>query len=223
MEIIKINTDNGIETVSARELHNFLESKRDFPTWFKDRIEKYGFIEGQDFTTISGKSKIGRPSIEYYISLDMAKELSMVENNDKGRQARQYFIEVEKKVKNIEYVTKSELKEIMNDQRLFLQALLEQQNNFMEKMINNNYQKQLPEPVKYTVKEYLKINNITAYNITAFRNSVGRIASSTARELNRSIQYVMEDDYSVGSYDEDILNHAVNIAKIKDSKQIDLF
>ena len=98
-ELIKIKNQGGIETVNARELHEFLEVGRDFTTWIKQRIEKYGFINGEDFTPIWGKSNGGRPSIEYFISIEMAKELSMVENNDKGRQARRYFIEMEKKAK----------------------------------------------------------------------------------------------------------------------------
>ena len=95
-ELIKIEKQGEIETVNARELHEFLENKQDFSNWIKARINKYGFIEDVDFTLILAKSTGGRPSTEYYISLDMAKELSMVENNEKGRQARKYFIEREK-------------------------------------------------------------------------------------------------------------------------------
>ena len=100
-ELIKIENQGGKETVNARELHEFLEVGRDFTTWIKQRIEKYGFINGEDFTPIWGKSNGGRPSIEYFISIEMAKELSMVENNDKGRQASSYFIEMEKKAKTL--------------------------------------------------------------------------------------------------------------------------
>lgn len=98
-ELIKIEQKNGIETVNAKDLHEFLDCKRDFSTWIKDRIDKYNFIENMDFSTIRGESKGGRPSIEYHISIDMAKELSMVENNERGRQARQYFIAREKQAK----------------------------------------------------------------------------------------------------------------------------
>ncbi|WP_238149189.1 antA/AntB antirepressor family protein [Arsenophonus endosymbiont of Aleurodicus floccissimus] len=63
----------------------------------KDRIEKYGFIENEDFATFAEKTAKGRPSIEYAISINMAKKLSMVERNEKGKQARQYFIECERK------------------------------------------------------------------------------------------------------------------------------
>lgn len=97
--MICIQRKHGIEAVSARDLHEFLEVGKDFSTWIQDRIEKYGFVEGQDFSPILGKSSGGRPTREYFISLDMAKELSMVENNARGRQARRYFIEVEKRAR----------------------------------------------------------------------------------------------------------------------------
>ena len=99
---LQLQTIDGdtVETVSARELHSYVESRREFSTWIKNRIEKYGFIEGQDFLTILSKTPSGgRPSQEYFITLDMAKQLAMVENNDKGSQARKYFIECEKKLK----------------------------------------------------------------------------------------------------------------------------
>ena len=96
-------TINGVavETVSARELHAFLESKQDFSTWIKNRIEKYEFVENQDFVVFHKKMENpngGRPSHEYYVSVGMAKELAMVENNEKGKQARKYFIECEKQL-----------------------------------------------------------------------------------------------------------------------------
>lgn len=98
-ELIKISEYNGKRAVNARELHQFLESKQDFSNWIKNRIEKYGFVENQDFEVFDkfiGNPQGGRPSIEYAISVDMAKELSMVENNEKGRLARKYFIECER-------------------------------------------------------------------------------------------------------------------------------
>ena len=102
--IIRIEERNGHQAVSARELHCFLESKKDFSSWIKDRIERYGFVQGVDFevfTHIGENSKGGRPSIEYALTVDAAKELSMVEGNDKGKQARRYFIEAEKAFRQV--------------------------------------------------------------------------------------------------------------------------
>ena len=98
-QLINITQNNGNNAVSARELHQFLEVDTKFSTWFERRIEEYQFVENEDFEVIPnfGKNpKGGRPLIEYTISLDMAKELSMVEKNAKGKQARRYFIVMER-------------------------------------------------------------------------------------------------------------------------------
>lgn len=89
-----------VNAVNARELWQYLESSRQFGDWIKSRIEKYGFIDGVDFAVhkiVNGDNAGKFAPTEYIISLDMAKELAMVENNVKGRAARQYFIEVEKR------------------------------------------------------------------------------------------------------------------------------
>lgn len=93
----------------ARQLHKFLGVGRKFNTWIKDRINEYGFVKNQDFILIrqngqtnsfsqnGEKVKMGRPTIDYHITLDMAKELAMVEKNAKGRAVRRYFIDCEKR------------------------------------------------------------------------------------------------------------------------------
>ena len=92
--------DSGRQLVCARELHTFIQSKRDFSNWITQRIAKYGFTEGYDFTTnLLNNGRRGKPKKEYYLTLDVAKELSMVENNERGRQARRYFIQCEEELK----------------------------------------------------------------------------------------------------------------------------
>jgi phage anti-repressor protein len=94
------------QAVNARELHQFLEVGRDFNTWIKGRIDEYGFTEGQDYGVFpnSGENpQGGRPAIEYLVTLDMAKELAMVERTEKGRQVRRYFIACEKKLRQTDY------------------------------------------------------------------------------------------------------------------------
>ena len=101
MELIKLTkNEQGIETVNARELHEFLEVKSKFADWFKNRVSEFGFIENSDFVSVSKILESGGRSIEYHISIDMAKELSMLERNDKGKQARLYFIECERIAKS---------------------------------------------------------------------------------------------------------------------------
>ncbi|UTO29335.1 antA/AntB antirepressor family protein [Bartonella harrusi] len=97
-----------VQTVNARELHIFLEIGKRFATWITDRIRQYEFEEGKDFIKTQDLRfpKLGSTksravtAINYLITLDMAKELSMVERNEKGKQARRYFIECEKKLRN---------------------------------------------------------------------------------------------------------------------------
>lgn len=88
-------------TVDGRTLHSVLGVRRDFSNWIKGRISKYGFVQGQDFEVFAKtgeNSEGGRPSQEYRCTLGMGKELCMVENNEKGRVARRYFIECERRL-----------------------------------------------------------------------------------------------------------------------------
>lgn len=95
----KIN-NSEVKTVNARELHQFLEVKSRFNDWINNRIRDFGFLENQDFVTVTKNLVSGGSQKEIYLSIDMAKELSMVERNEKGKQARQYFIEMEKVAKS---------------------------------------------------------------------------------------------------------------------------
>ena len=104
-ELIKLNQndfDGQIkQTVNARELWQKLEINSKFADWFKNRVNKYEFVENIDFISVSKILENGGKSIEYFISIDMAKELCMVENNLQGRTIRKYFIECEKKLKEV--------------------------------------------------------------------------------------------------------------------------
>jgi phage anti-repressor protein len=103
-ELIPIINEGDIKAVDGRTLHTFLEVGRDFSNWIKARIEKYEFVENDDYEVLAKSGELdfkGVTKIDYIISLDMAKELAMVENNEKGKQARKYFIEVEKNAKNL--------------------------------------------------------------------------------------------------------------------------
>lgn len=95
-ELIKIQQKNGVTGCNARNVYDYLESKQEFANWIKGRIDKYGFEEKKDFLIILSKSTGGRPSVEYFVTNDMAKELGMIENNERGRELRRYFIAVEK-------------------------------------------------------------------------------------------------------------------------------
>ena len=85
-----------VQLCNARSLHAFLESKQQYSHWIKDRIADYGFQQNEDYLIVTERTN-GRPRKEYHITLDMGKELGMVERNERGRQIRKYFIECERR------------------------------------------------------------------------------------------------------------------------------
>ena len=101
-ELITVNYDNEQPTVSARELHEFLEVSTRFGDWFP-RMCEYGFEPGRDFNFLKneqvrfeGNREVKRMIDDAEITIDMAKELCMLQRNDKGKQARQYFLQLER-------------------------------------------------------------------------------------------------------------------------------
>ncbi len=102
--LIKISINESEEqVVSGRELHEFLEVGTQYTKWFERKVEKYGFIENIDFATISQNRLTAQGNEttykEHILKLSMAKELAMLENNEKGKQARLYFIRCEEEYK----------------------------------------------------------------------------------------------------------------------------
>lgn len=102
-DLIKITTKDGKQLVSARELHDFLGIGVHFSTWMK-RMCEYGFEEDIDFSILKSSNPNGGIAKidDYVITIDMAKEISMIQRTEKGKQARLYFIECEKKLKEVD-------------------------------------------------------------------------------------------------------------------------
>ncbi len=149
--------------ILARDLHFFIDAKRQFANWINERIENYDFIENQDYAIELVYTK-GRPRKEYYITLDMAKELCMVENNEKGRQARRYFIECEKRLKNIEA---EQMQKLAFRQSLGYKSQLKQQKQKYENEIKAlkydlEHKKELSFKRKLSQKELLELRKILA-------------------------------------------------------------
>lgn len=94
-ELIKIDYQSDRPTVSARDLHEFLEVGTAYKDWFP-RMCEYGFKEGVDFCSFLRESSGGRPAQDAQLTIDMAKELCMLQRTEKGKQARQYFLQLEK-------------------------------------------------------------------------------------------------------------------------------
>lgn len=86
-ELVKINYENQRPTVLGRDLHAVLEVKTPYDKWFP-RMCEYGFEEGADFSTFLSESTGGRPAVDHQITIDMAKELCMIQRTPKGKQCR---------------------------------------------------------------------------------------------------------------------------------------
>ena len=95
-ELVRINYENDRPTVHGRDLHAVLEVKTPYDKWFP-RMCEYGFVEGTDFSTFLSESTGGRPAVDHQITIDMAKELCMIQRTPKGKQCRGYFLEIERR------------------------------------------------------------------------------------------------------------------------------
>ncbi|EAL4038288.1 phage antirepressor Ant, partial [Campylobacter coli] len=178
MQIQKIQIYNDktigaeINSANAREIFQFLNSEQEYANWIKNRISHYDFIENQDYIIELVYTK-GRPRKEYYVTLDMAKELCMVENNEKGRQARRYFIDCEKRLKNLEA---EQMQKLAFRQSLGYKSQLKQQKEHYENKIKAlkydlEHKKELSFKRKLSQKELLELRKILAkdYNMVCFK------------------------------------------------------
>ncbi|MGJ9339663.1 antA/AntB antirepressor family protein [Campylobacter coli] len=153
----------GAFPANVENLFCYLEVNSKFADWIKNRINQYDFIENQDYIikeVFTGR----RPRKEYYVTLDMAKELCMVENNEKGRQARRYFIECEKRLKNIEA---EQMQKLAFRQSLGYKSQLKQQKEKYENKIKAlkydlENKKELSFKRKLSQKELLELRKILA-------------------------------------------------------------
>lgn len=93
-ELIRINYDSDRPTVNGRDLHDALQIKTAYKDWFP-RMCEYGFFEGTDFCSFLSESSGGRPAVNHQLTIDMAKQLCMIQRTEIGRKFRQYFIQVE--------------------------------------------------------------------------------------------------------------------------------
>lgn len=117
-ELIKINYESDRPTVLARDLHEFLEVKTAYKDWFP-RMCEYGFAEGEDYCSfLSDRSDglPGKPRQDAQLTIDMAKEICMLQRNEKGKQARQYFLQLEREWNSPEAVMSRALR--MAEKRL---------------------------------------------------------------------------------------------------------
>lgn len=198
MELIKITEKNGSQVVSARDLHSFLGSKKQFSDWINQRIKKYGLMQDVDYQILSPSGEKGRPTTEYALSLDAAKELAMVEGNAKGKQARQYFIEAEKELKG---KPKNEDQLLLEAMNILNQRVLKTQEQLQR--ANDTIIQQAPK-VKYA-NEVLTANGCVLTSVIA--NELGLSAVALNKKLKelkviRKLRdtWILYDEYQNKGY-----------------------
>ncbi|EAH9505658.1 phage antirepressor Ant [Campylobacter coli] len=191
-----------INSANAREIFQFLNSEQEYSNWIKNRISHYNFIENQDYIIELVYTK-GRPRKEYYVTLDMAKELCMVENNEKGRQARRYFIECEKRLKNLE---QEKMQKLAFHQSLGYKSQLKQQKEKYENKIKAlqydlEKKKELSFKRKLSKEELLELRKILArdYGILCIKEwemslvaeKIGKdtVFEAVVKKLKQSLDY----------------------------------
>lgn len=176
------------QTVNARELHAFLGVGKVFAAWIQERIQQYGFLENQDyvigFPNLENQ-KVGRGgdrrSKDYHLSLDMAKELAMVERNDKGRQARRYFIDCERRAKAAHAAI--DPVQLLNDPDI-LRALL---SHYLERSATPHHPAVAPPPPAnpprlHGVRHYVRLTPADWQHITDLVMSGQESGAQLARE-----------------------------------------
>ncbi|ELO9801060.1 antA/AntB antirepressor family protein [Campylobacter coli] len=192
----------GAFPANVKNLFYFLEIDTKFADWINRRINHYDFIENQDYIIELVYTK-GRPRKEYYVTLDMAKELCMVENNEKGRQARRYFIDCEKRLKNLE---QEKMEKLAFHQSLGYKSQLAQQKEKYENKIKAlqydlEHKKELSFKRKLSKEELLELRKILArdYGILCIKEwemslvaeKIGKdtVFEAVLKKLKQSLDY----------------------------------
>lgn len=171
-DLLQISTSiigaEEINSVNARDIHTHLEVKTSFSHWIKRAIEKYDFEENIDFVKFD---KPQNNQKDYIVTLDMAKELAMLENNEKGKETRKYFIQVEKQSKKpmtqIDMILESaklvkalESKQIDQEKRI--------ENLEHTKIINTRQRKNIKDAIAVKIYGILKDNNLPKTDARAY-------------------------------------------------------
>ncbi len=191
-----------VQTVNARQLHAALMVGRDFATWIKARIDRYGFTENVDFVTEvftkTGENSQspdrgidhtgGKPVVDYHLSIGMAKELAMVENNDRGRAVRRHFIECERLV----------LDAMGNGGQFDMKAVGGMMKGIIQKQVNDAIRVSLPQIVataiandpRVAVEEYVSVRQLLdeAKALQKGRRSLNRKIGNRLRDAIAQVE-----------------------------------
>ena len=213
MELIKIIEREGRQLVSGRELHEFLEIKTRYNDWFKRMVE-YGFDEGSDFLLVTQKRETNNLKnpvttvIDHAISIDMAKEISMIQRTEKGKAARQYFINCEKKLKEVKKLSPMELMELQ------FKALKEQEEKIAQ--VENKVDK-LEEDIplfQIDCKEIQALVRKKGIEVLGGYRSIAYNNNSLRGKVYSDIQHQIRREFGVARYE------AINRSQLEMAKEI---
>lgn len=217
-ELIKITETNGQRAVSARELHKFLEATERFSNWFERQLQ-YGFIEDQDYTSVKSFTVVGngaeKPIEDYALTIDCAKEISMLQRNEKGKQARKYFIEVEKNWKERQKsLTPAEMLlqqcQMLVEQERRLRNVEENQKSIEEK-VSIIEAKTKTTPDYFTVVGYATLHEIDV-NVK-IASSLGRKAAMLCKKRGIPTEEIPDPRFGrVKTYPEAVLDEVFNLS-----------
>lgn len=204
-ELLKVNYDADRITLSARQLYEFLEVGSNYTTWF-NRMCEYGFTENIDYQTyfpkLESESHGGQNKIDHQITLDMAKEIAMIQRNEKGKMARQYFIEIEKRWNSPEYIMKRAL-DIANEQvnRLMIENNeMKPKADYFDDLVERN----LLTNFRDTAKE-LKVNQKELINLLLEEKYIFR---DQRKKLKPYQEYVKNGLFELKEFSSKINSHA---------------
>ncbi|MEE1446663.1 phage antirepressor KilAC domain-containing protein [Faecalibacillus intestinalis] len=187
-ELLKVNYDNDRITLSARELHEFLEVKTSFKDWFP-RMCEYGFNESQDFNPLKneqvrleGNRQVKRTVQDYEITLDMAKEIAMIQRSDKGKEVRQYFLELERRWNSPEAV----MNRALEYSRKQVKALMEEKQGLIEEN-------------KELKPKALFADAVSARNESILIGQLAKLIRQNGYEIgqNRLFEWMRENEYLI--------------------------
>lgn len=158
----KLIKENG--KVDGRELYNFLNVTERYNQWINKRIEKYGWIEGKDFTSVKCFTLVNNGAKKeidnHELSINMAKELAMIQNNEKGREVRNYFIKCEEVAKELLEQQNKDYKDILLNETLTSRESREVSAKIKSKSDKSKKPGECAEDIK---KQVFNVYNVKAY------------------------------------------------------------
>nr|DAV13801.1 MAG TPA: antirepressor protein [Caudoviricetes sp.] len=183
-ELIKITEYKGNQAVSARDLHKFLEITERFSSWF-ERMLQYGFVENIDYQGCEFFNALANQTLtDYALTLDCAKEISMIQRSKKGKEAREYFIECEKQLRSGKFALPTTYKEAL--QSLLIEVEAKERLQAQNELQSKELEKQAPKVAYYDEV----LTSQSTYNANQIAKELGMSAVTLNKKLHElKVQY----------------------------------